>query len=878
MSAPAKVLVPFAHHLPYWHTATVETRQGKLSFVALFDGTLFCGFESTGIDVFSAEDSRLNEVAGRFRTALNTLPAGAYVQSEWSVGHGFDDVLDDYESRCTTGPDIVREQRAVRAAFLRGDKSVRWGRLFFYIGLRRPFGAFSAFGGRSGFFDKLLGKEVKGPFQVSVEETQAAAGQLFDIARRFAGELSQAGMHLSALTEEGLVGRIFADLNPVSAQTASPPVLVDAGGMAPALESMSAYLISRQFTLREQLPRGDFYAGDHHFTVDEPAVLSRALSLQTLPSETTPDYLFKAQFALAHPYRMVTTFAATDQQKLTEAFLRKQRIATSETGGTVRNIQAEIALSDIQGMIQQLSKYDQRIFESSVTCIVTGKTEGELDRSSAAMKEAFRNNAEMTTEVGRQLKTYLASLPGYGFSAPRSWRIHTNAAADLLPYFVPSLGDHEAQLLFHTRQHSLRKVSFAPTSPRPNRNALVFGPAGSGKSFTIANIFEQAGLAEGARVRIIDVQGPKVSNYKVLAELFGGSYVALGADDADISLNPFPTPDELRVPRVDDPSRMTIDVEKVDFLARLLCVMTVPDIAANKDRALYHEVAKEAVLLTYDNVRSRHMARTGQKEGAPAPLFDDVLDVLDKDAEPDARVKNRYRPREAEYGPLARAMYLQLGARLRNPRWSRLLNRPGGFSSTAQMQVFDFFGMEKDMELATVLILIVADYLWQDIQRTERDVTKFIFWDECWKLIGHPVAAETVAELFRTGRKWGASVWAITQSLNDLTTSPVAPALLANSSTIWLCKHAEGHDSVAEFCQLNERQAHLFRGLQFQSGRYSEILLVDRTANDASVLRNYPTSFDLWLNTTNPADVARRERIRRERGISMVDAIRACSQ
>ena len=869
-------LVPFAHHLPYWHTRSWATNRGPLSAAVLFDGTLFCGFEASGVDVFSSEDERLNEVAARLRTALNALPPGAYVQTEWSVGHRFDDVLDDYERQCRRGPDIVREQRAARLAFLKNDATVRRGRLYFYVGLRRPFGAFSAFGATAGLLDKLLRREKKGPESITPDDALAAAQTLADIAHRFAGELTLAGMKVRFLDEAGLVERIFVDLNPISAQTAPPPAIVDGPGTS--VEGLSPYLISRQFTLREQLPRGDLFAGDHHFTVDEPSVLSRALSLQTLPSETTPDYLFNAQFALEKPCRIVSTFEATDLQKLTETFLRKQRIATSETGGSVRNIQAEIALGDIQAMIQQLSKYDQRIFEASVTAIVTGADDAELDRSSAAIKEAFRNNADLTCEVGRQLRSFLASLPGYGFSSPRTWRLHTSAAADLVPYFVPSLGDNEAQLVYHTRQSALRKVSYAKTSPRPNRNALVFGPAGSGKSFTIANVFEQAGLADGATVRVIDVQGPKVSNYKVLAELFGGSYVALGADDVDVSLNPFPAPDDLRIPHPQDPSRMTVDPEKIDFLARLLAVMTVPDFAASHHRALYLEVAKDAVVFAYDNVRSLHARATGSKEGAPAPLFSDVLAVLNVAAPADERVKNRYRPREREYEPLARSMYLQLDARLRNPRWARLLNRPGSFSSQAQMQVFDFFGMEKDMELATVLIMIVANYIWSDIQSAPRDVTKFVMWDECWKLIGHPTAAETVAELFRTGRKWGASVWAITQSLNDLLTSPVSSALLANSSTIWLNRHAEGHDAVANFCQLNQRQAHLFKGLQFQSGRYSEVLFVDRVAGDASILRNFPTAFDLWLNTTNPADVALRDRVKREEGVSMAQAIRLCAE
>jgi hypothetical protein len=746
--------------------------------------------------------------------------------------------------------------------------------LFIYVGQRRAFGPFSAFGKKKSLLDTILRKESRGPESLTPDIIDSAAQALADVAHRFAAELSQAGMSNRFFDEEQLVGRIFSALNPVSGSTARPPRIVDAPPTRP--EEIGDYLISRQFTLREQLPRGDLYCGDHHFTVDEPAMLSRALSLQTLPSETTPDYLFGVQFALPTPFRLVSTFVATDLGKLTEQFLSKQRIATSETGGHVRNVQAEIALSDIEGLLQQLTRFDQRIFESSMTAIVTAQSPSELDQYSARVKECFRGNADMTTEVGRQLRSFLSTLPGYGFSSPRTWRLHTNAAADLIPYFVPSSGDREASLVYHTRQSGLRKVSFG--AERPNRNALVFGSSGSGKSFNIAAVLEQAGLAQGGPAFIVDVQGPAVSNYKVLAELFGGTYTSLSLDDAGgASFTPFPAPDVFLVPRPEDPSKRRPDPERLAFLSQLVAVIGMPDIATHGRKALILEVAKIAVVTAYENVRIRHQRKTGTKEGAPAPIFSDVVAALNIRAPADPDVPHRVQLAEAEYEPLAREMYLQLEARLKTPTWSRLLNRHGTFASTTQFQVFDFFGMEKDPELATVLLMIVANYIWTTIQQTPREVTKFVLFDECWKLLTHPIAAEVVAELYRTGRKWGASTWAITQSLNDLQTSPVSAALLANSATIWLNKHTTDFERVASFCELNDRQLHLFKKLEFQAGQYSEILFVDRAVNDATVLRYYPTPFDLWLNTTSPQDVGFRERLRRDRGLSMAQAIKVCA-
>ena len=56
------------------------------------------------------------------------------------------------------------------------------------------------------------------------------------------------------------------------------------------------------------------------------------------------------------------------------------------------------------------------------------------------------------------------------------------------------------------------------------------------------------------------------------------------------------------------------------------------------------------------------------------------------------------------------------------------------------------------------------------------------------------------------------------------------------------------------------------------------MLLVERGCNEASILKLKPTPFDLWLNTTDPIDVAFRQRVMRERRIPLLDAIRFCAE
>src|ERR1044072_1275123 len=60
--------------------------------------------------------------------------------------------------------------------------------------------------------------------------------------------------------------------------------------------------------------------------------------------------------------------------------------------------------------------------------------------------------------------------------------------------------------------------------------------------------------------------------------------------------------------------------------------------------------------------------------------------------------------------------------------------------------------------------------------------------DECWALLDSPVLAPEVVQLFRTARKRNASVWAISQTLEDFVGTEKqprvhGPGIVKNSTT-----------------------------------------------------------------------------------------------
>ena len=537
---------PFAHYLPYWTTREVTVGSVDVAVLVLVDGTLALGFEVSGTDLFSADNEALNRQADSFRRALNYLDSNAYLQADWTTDGDWSDVIDAYSKRGTGAHPVLARQRVERTKQLKDDKGLRRGRLIYWFGLRKALPVTSSQVG-TGIFSSLksLFGSKQGALTDHLFEKQVIA--LSAMANRVLQELSGSGMRFAPLPESALLREAFCAINPVSASTQGPrlefsehPDEVDSG------EAQGDWAFLKPRTLREQLPLGDLKWEETYFQLDDPPLLHRVLSLQKLPNQTSPDLPIATQFATSLPFRLVTTFAATDNQAINEKLTRKRnRIQSEAGGGLTRNVNADVALDEYETVLERILTHDQKVFRTNVTAIVSGHDHDALDAATSEVKEAFSAlNAFMTTENARQLPSYVGALPANGYHAPMQHTLLTSNAADLLPWFTPSSGDKSAQVIYHTRQQTLRSLSF--DNDKVNKNGLVIGSSGSGKSFLLSSLFEPACLAEGGPVIIVDVQGAEVSNYRILADIFGGQYTPL-ASSADIAFNPFFPHDEIIV-------------------------------------------------------------------------------------------------------------------------------------------------------------------------------------------------------------------------------------------------------------------------------------------------------------------------------------------
>jgi len=137
--------------------------------------------------------------------------------------------------------------------------------------------------------------------------------------------------------------------------------------------------------------------------------------------------------------------------------------------------------------------------------------------------------------------------------------------------------------------------------------------------------------------------------------------------------------------------------------------------------------------------------------------------------------------------------------------------------------------------------------------------------DECWSLLESPVLADCVVQLFRTARKRGASVWGISQTLEDFVGTKQRPkehgaGILRNTSVKVIGQQPGDVSPLVEHLALNEvALSEIKRFSAPRKGRSAEVLLVlGEKSETTQTIRLVPTPIDYWIATTYPRERAYR--------------------
>ncbi len=181
----------------------------------------------------------------------------------------------------------------------------------------------------------------------------------------------------------------------------------------------------------------------------------------------------------------------------------------------------------------------QQLGEFSLTIVLYGKERQAVDSVVGEFAGVFTNaDGALFAETYNQLNAYFAIMPGnYAFNLRRLYLLNTNYA-DLSFLFTILPGEKINRYLGTEYLAVLETDNATPYYLNFHVNdvahALILGATGSGKSY-FANFILQNAQKYDPLTFIFDIGG----SFEALTHIFGGSYLNVGREERDFTINPF---------------------------------------------------------------------------------------------------------------------------------------------------------------------------------------------------------------------------------------------------------------------------------------------------------------------------------------------------
>ena len=439
--------------------------------------------------------------------------------------------------------------------------------------------------------------------------------------------------------------------------------------------------------------------------------------------------------------------------------------------------------------------------------------------------------AVMAHEPYRQWPLFLAGLPLQGDSNDRWELLLSGKLSHLLPVWDKP-PDHDTPW-FWTKNHLDEPVGIDFwNNSHSNHNGLILGQSGSGKSFGTKLLLGQF-LSESPSNHAIIVENG--GDFERFCAFFEGEYLKIDLS-GQFSLNPFPSRRELEIsegpPRLYDPDLMGV-------LEGVLETFLVPGIEVG---AIHRKILMACIETVYDRL--------------PGPDARPVLSVL-------AHSLLEYRGRDREDETLSYSMGKTLES-WATGIYGSLLNNPLGLEKGGRLIAFDLSALDSHPALKGILFSFIASLALYRLKKEEGTQRRlFLVFDEAHRILHELRGTEFLTHLYRTVRKFGGGVIAISQSPGDFLEEDLAEGLVNNTFWKWIFPLQNGHERLEEL-GFHPREQELAHTLVSEKGRFSECLL--KMGSESRLLRLEPSPLAFWISARSPEEDARFEQALRMTG------------
>ena len=497
----------------------------------------------------------------------------------------------------------------------------------------------------------------------------------------------------------------------------------------------------------------------------------RVLTITGFPTSTWPGLLDELN-RLAFPYRWSTRAICLDKTDATKlvAKIRRQwfakrksvaailkEVMTNEASALL-DTDADNKALDADAALQDLGS--DLIGEAFVTAtVVVWDQDAAVADAKLRLVERTIQGRDFTcmVETVNAVEAWLGSLPGHAYANVRQPPISTLNLAHMIPLSAvwagPERNEHlGGPPLFYAKTEASTPFRFSMHVGDVG-HTLVVGPTGAGKSVLLALMALQFRRYPGAQVFAFDFGG----SIRAAGLAMGGDWHDLGGSLSDdvsepVALQP--------LGRVDDPAERAWAAE---WLAAVL--------------------ARETVGVTPEVKEHLWSALSSL---ASAPIAERTLTGLSVLLQSNA-LKRALQP------------YTVAGP------WGRLLDAEGERLGEADVQAFETEGLVGSGAAPAVLA-----YLFHRIEGRLDGRPSLVIIDEGWLALDDATFGAQLREWLKTLRKKNATVVFATQSLADIETSAIAPAIVESCPTrLFLPNERAVEPQITEIYRrfgLNDRQ------------------------------------------------------------------------
>lgn len=463
-----------------------------------------------------------------------------------------------------------------------------------------------------------------------------------------------------------------------------------------------------------------------------------------------------------------------------------------------------MAVEDIKRVQEVIARESKQLVYTHYNLVVAVSGDTDIQKCTNHLENSFsRMGIHISKRAYNQLELFVNSFPGncYGMNADYDRFLTLGDAATCLMYKERIVHNEDTPLKIYYTDRQGVPVAIDITGKEgkekltDNSNFFCLGPSGSGKSFHINSVVRQL-WEQNTDIVMVDTG----NSYEGLCEYVGGKYIAY-TEDKPITMNPF------------NISKRELNIEKIDFLKNLILLIwkgsevQIPE--------LEFRVVEQLVTEYYDfyfngvqpypssqkETLRKNLSTMEKRRGTELSQIHDKVEKLIKGLEERRMalavktlsfdsfyefacerldqicIENNITTIDCDnFAYMLQNFY-------RGGKYDKILNE--NVDSTLFDETFIVFevdAIKENKQLFPIVTLIIMDVFLQKMRLKKN--RKCLVIEEAWKAIASPLMAEYIKYLYKTARKFWASVGVVTQEIQDIIGSPIVKEAIINNSDV----------------------------------------------------------------------------------------------